>query len=153
MSKTPVPSEKPLHGWQHHVVKVPKVSTAPYQPRGGEAWCGYRIPSYEWYFLDPGHAIHTIADGDRLSPCPACVQAMLGLLQALLQSAIDLGYAESWADALARLGAKPGDVVRDDDGNCWIVRAGGWPEGLGDADTIPPAKLHATAAPPSLHFP
>ena len=138
-----------LAEWQNHVLKIPRKPATP--QLGGEAWCGAEIRSFDWHYVDAGHAVNTVARGDRLSPCPACAQAIIDCLR----PAVELGYAESWAEALQRIappGGLVGYILTDDDGNRWRIVAGaqhppGWPEGLDDADTVFPDKMCTVRAP------
>jgi hypothetical protein len=38
-----------------------------------ESWCGVRLYSHDWTFVDVDHALHSIEMGTRVAPCPACL--------------------------------------------------------------------------------
>lgn len=62
-----------LAEWQKHVNRIGE---------GGISWCGQRLDLLgEWCFQDPGHAILSVAQGQRLQPCPACVDALMAQLR------------------------------------------------------------------------
>ncbi len=61
---------KPLHDWEKHV-----------QRRDHLAWCGERLETFEWYFTNAEHAILSTGS-TRLQPCPACLAAMIAVLEA-----------------------------------------------------------------------
>ena len=46
-------------------------------PRMAEAvaWCGVHLTGWDWAFVDRVHAEATLAQGDSITVCPACLQA------------------------------------------------------------------------------
>lgn len=60
-----------LAEWQKHVART---------DGGGTSWCGQRV-DMEWHFQDAEHALLTVAQGQRLQPCPACMDAMMAQLR------------------------------------------------------------------------
>jgi hypothetical protein len=47
----------------------------------GKSWCG-RDVHFEWKFLSAEHAMLSVAHGDRMLACPACVGVLRPMLEA-----------------------------------------------------------------------
>lgn len=87
-----------LAEWQKHVIRTDEY---------GPAWCGQGI-SLEWRFQDAEHAILAVAQGQRLQPCPACVDALMAQLRR-----VDRGAFPPLADDLRREVAELAEYARN----------------------------------------
>jgi hypothetical protein len=47
----------------------------------GTSWCGRRLWSMDWRFVDIDHAANNGLNGGRLVACPACVTAITTALR------------------------------------------------------------------------
>lgn len=60
-----------LQEWQKHINRT---------DQDGTSWCGQRIDA-EWHFVDADHALLTVAQGQRLQPCPTCVDVLMEVMK------------------------------------------------------------------------
>lgn len=48
----------------------------------GQAWCGRKVSSMEWAFVDATHALLATRNGTRIPVCAACKTALRKVLDA-----------------------------------------------------------------------
>ena len=61
-----------LQEWQHHIRHT-------HTAQQGQAWCGANCLG-QWNFQDLDHAAYSLRNGDRMQPCPACLEAARAVL-------------------------------------------------------------------------
>jgi hypothetical protein len=61
-----------LENWQHHIQHT-------HLELDHTSWCGEKlVPGFHYLNID--HAAYSMRNGDRIQPCPACVEAVVGCL-------------------------------------------------------------------------
>lgn len=78
-----------MEEWEKHIRRT-------HADKVNESWCGERLYSHEWAFVDVDHALHSIEQGTRILPCPTCLSRIQRLVSSVLsEDASSSGSASS----------------------------------------------------------
>ena len=64
-----------LKEWQYHVRRTDESNIQ----KTAVSWCGATIAPFDFYFVDSEHAALTLAQHQRLQPCPDCARVLFNL--------------------------------------------------------------------------
>lgn len=66
---------------QQHIIKYEYRDGVKLPKHQVETWCGHHPVSFEWLFQDAQHALLSIEQSSRISPCSKCLEKIILLAE------------------------------------------------------------------------